>query len=85
MTTLKEIFSLNLIQLDQQIRKYDEKYKRNDYSISGRINILILYSFNNNHLNEEESKIVKSEEYNKVMKTQPRTYEEFINKFIKIK
>jgi hypothetical protein len=63
-TTLKQIFSYSEEELDQILEDYQDE---NDYNNIERLNAVIIYLFNDNLLNEEDSKIVESKEYNLII------------------
>jgi WD40 repeat protein len=77
MSTIKEIFSYSKNELQKILKEYKDE---TDYNKLEKINAVIILLFNNNKLNDEDSKIVKSDEYDLVMKKLNSTkYEDFIN------
>jgi len=82
MTTLKQIFSYPLKSLDNILKQYKDETKYNNLET---INAVIIHLFNDNKLNDEDSKIVESDEYDLVMKLNPKNYEKFITNYNKLK
>jgi len=76
--TLEEIFSFSESELQNQLNKFEDSTKYSNKL--EKLNAVIIHNFNNDNLNEKESKIVESEKYNKIIKLN-LTYPEFIRKF----
>jgi len=76
MITLEEIFNLTKSQLKSKLLEYEDKthYSNN----LERINAVIIHSFNKELLNSKEMEIVESENYDRVMKSNPTSYLEFL-------
>jgi len=81
MSILEKIFNLNESELNLQLKDYeDETYYSSKLE---KLNAVIIHTLNNNKLNKEESKIVESKIFDKVMnslaKDNKKSYEFFIN------
>ena len=82
MTTIKEIFNFTESELKNKLIEYeDETHYSNNLE---RINAVIIHSFNNELLNPKEMEIVESKNYDNVMKSNPKSYSDFLN-LLKVK
>jgi hypothetical protein len=75
-TNIKNIFSFSDIELDLKLKEYKDKIKYDN--ILEKRNALIINFFNNDDLNENEMTLVSSDEYDHIMKNNPKTYKEFL-------
>ena len=75
--TIEEIFSLTKLQLKNKLLEHEDKthYSNN----LERINAVIIHSFNKELLNSKEMEIVESKNYDRVMKSNPTSYSDFLN------
>ena len=79
---IEEIFNLTGSDLKNKLLEYEDETK---YSNNlERINAVIIHSFNNELLNPKEMKIVESDNYDNVMKSNPKSYSDFLN-LLKVK
>jgi len=77
MITIEEIFNFTKSELKNKLLEYkDETHYSNNLE---RINAVIIHSFNNKLLNSEEMEIVESDNYDRVMNLNPKSYLEFLN------
>jgi len=77
MTTIEEIFNLSEDELKSKLIEYeDEIHYSNNLK---RINAVIIHSFNNSLLNSKEMEIVESNNYDRIMKSNPTSYSDFLN------
>jgi len=76
MITIEEIFSLTKLQLKNKLLEHEDKthYSNN----LERINAVIIHSFNKELLNSKEMEIVESKNYDRVMKSNPTSYSNFL-------
>jgi ankyrin repeat protein len=81
-TTLKQIFSYSEEKLDQILEDYEDE---NDYNNIEKINAVIIYLFNDKKLSKEDSKIVKSKEYNLIINLGFENYKDFIDYYNEFK
>ena len=79
---LEKIFDFTIKELNLQLIKYkDETEYSNNLE---KLNAVIIHNFNNNKLNEQESKIVESDNYDNTMNLNPENYNEFIEFYNKL-
>jgi len=78
MTTLKEIFSLSIEEINSLLEEYEHV---RDYNDSKKLKQLIVYLNNSRLLNDEDSKIVDSYEFDLVIKMKIENYEQFIHNY----
>ena len=82
MLTLEQIFSFTEKELNSKLKEYKSSYSRR----KEKLNAVIIDAFNNNQLNEEESKIVETSAYDSAINLNPSSYIEFMrfyNEFIR--
>jgi len=79
MITLKEIFKLSENSLNLKLEQYEDEIQYENKL--EKLNAVIIYSLNNNLLNEEESKIIDSTIYDEIMKSNPQNYEDFMSEY----
>jgi hypothetical protein len=78
MISIKEIFSLTEKELDSKLKLFKDKTKY--LNLLEKINAVIIHSLNKNLLNDEESELVESKKYDKIMELMSNkklNYEEF--------
>jgi len=78
MITIEEIFNLNEDDLKIKLIEYDDDETNYSNNLE-KINAVIIHSFNNSLLISEEMEIVESTNYNRVMKSNPKSYSDFLN------
>jgi len=78
LTTIEKIFSFSKKELRLQLLKFNDTQEYSN--ILELRNALIIQAFNNNQLNEKESKIVEDDKFDLIMKTNPENYNDFLEK-----
>jgi hypothetical protein len=78
MLTIEKIFSLSKKELKLQLIEFNDEEKYSN--ILELRNAVIIQAFNNNQLNENDEKIVSNDKFDLIMKTNPKTYIDFLDK-----